>query len=122
VVFRGVGFVWWFVVALPLAAALIVFVAQNTEETTVRWTVWKVRAPLIAVVLVTIFVAIVVAEIFGLVWRHRRRRTLAQRHSLRAAGTAGRAVPAGAPAEVRDDESARPARAGESKDDTTPPN
>jgi uncharacterized integral membrane protein len=119
VVFRGVGFVWWFVVALPLAAALIVFVAQNTEEVTVRWTVWKVRAPLAAVVLVTIFVAMVITEIVGLVWRHRRRRLLAQRESLRTEGLGGQAVRPEAPPEAKAPEPAELAQAGESADDTT---
>lgn len=78
VVVRGVGVVWGFVLALPLAAALIVFVAQNTNDVVVHWTVWKVRSPLAAVVLVTIFAAVVLAEIVGVVWRHRRRRILAR--------------------------------------------
>jgi uncharacterized integral membrane protein len=83
VVVRGVGVVWGFVLALPLAAALIVFVAQNTERVTVHWTVWKIGAPLVVIVLVTMLVAVVLAEIIGLAWRHQRRRMLAQRESLR---------------------------------------
>jgi uncharacterized integral membrane protein len=84
VVVRGTGFVWSFVIGLALAAALIVFIAQNTEQVTVHWTVWRVRSSLAVVVLVTVAVAIVVAELVGLVWRHRRRRVISRRESLRA--------------------------------------
>lgn len=84
VVVRGAGFVWGFVLALPLAAALIVFVAQNTGQVTVRWTVWKVSTSLAAVVLVTIFVAVVLAELIGIVWRGRRRRIAARQEALQA--------------------------------------
>jgi uncharacterized integral membrane protein len=84
VIVRGTGFLWGFVVALPLAAALIVFIAQNTEQVTVHWTVWNVRSSLAVVVLVTIAAAILLAELVGLVWRHRRRRLIARQESLRA--------------------------------------
>jgi uncharacterized integral membrane protein len=84
VVFRGAGFGWGFVLALPLAAALIVFVAQNTGDVVVRWTVWKVHSPLAAVVLVTILAAVVLAEIVGVFWRVQRRRALVRRAQLQA--------------------------------------
>lgn len=70
--------------AIPLAAALIVFVAQNTGDVVVRWTVWKVHAPLAAVVLVAILAAVVLAEIAGVIWRHRRRTLLSRRESALA--------------------------------------
>jgi uncharacterized integral membrane protein len=89
VVVRGTGLFWGFVVALPLAAALIVFIAQNTEQVTVHWTVWKARSSLAVVVLVTVAAAIVLAELVGLVWRHRRRRIIARQESLRAQPAAG---------------------------------
>jgi uncharacterized integral membrane protein len=84
VIVRGTGFLWGFAIALPLAAALIVFIAQNTEQVTVHWTVWRVRSSLAVVVLVTIAAAILLAELVGLVWRHRRRRLIARQESLRA--------------------------------------
>ncbi len=84
VVICGAGIVWWFVLALPLAAALIVFIAQNTEQATVRWTVWKIHAPLVAVILVTIFVTVVLTEILGIIWRRQRRRLLAEREGSQA--------------------------------------
>jgi uncharacterized integral membrane protein len=84
VVVRGAGFLWGFVLAVPLAAALIVFIAQNTQAVTVHWTVWKVRSSLAVVVLVAIAVAVLLAELVGLVWRLRRRRLIARQESLRA--------------------------------------
>jgi uncharacterized integral membrane protein len=84
VVVRGVGFLWGFVLALPLSAALIVFIAQNTQQVTVRWAVWKVHSSLAVVVLVALIAAILIAETVGVVWRYRRRRLLAQQESLQA--------------------------------------
>jgi uncharacterized integral membrane protein len=88
VIVRGVGFLWGFVLALPLAAALIVFIAQNTQQVTVRWTVWTAHSSLAVVVLVAITAAILLAEIVGMVWRYRRRRLLARQESLQAELTA----------------------------------
>ena len=93
VVHRGVGIGWGFVLGLPLAAALIVFVAQNTGDVVVRWTVWKVHSPLAAVVLVAILAAVVLAEMVGVVWRHRRRRILGQRESALADSGPGATAP-----------------------------
>jgi uncharacterized integral membrane protein len=89
VVVRGTGFLWSFVIGLALAAALIVFIAQNTEQVTVHWTVWKARTSLAVVVLVTIAAVVLLAELVGLVWRHRRRRIIARQESLRAQPGAG---------------------------------
>lgn len=96
VIVRGAGFLWGFVLALPLGAALIVFVAQNTEQVTVRWTVWEVSTPLAVAVLVTIFAAVMLAETIGIVWRGRRRRILARQESLRTE-LAERVAPAETP-------------------------
>jgi uncharacterized integral membrane protein len=98
VVVRGTGFFWSFVIGLALAAALIVFIAQNTEQVTVHWTVWKARTSLAVVVLVTIAAVVLLAELVGLVWRHRRRQLIARQESLRAelsGRTAAPEVPAG---------------------------
>lgn len=84
VVVRGTGLLWGFVLGVPLAAALIVFIAQNTQDVTVRWTVWKVHSSLAVVVLVAVIAAVLLAEIVGLVWRVRRRRLLTRQESLRA--------------------------------------
>lgn len=94
---RGTGFFWGFVLGLPLAAALIVFVAQNTQDVTVHWTVWKVHTSLVVVVLVTIFAAVLLAELVGFVWRHRRRRQISRQESMKA--ERGRQEPTPAPKE-----------------------
>ena len=84
VLVRGTGLLWGFVLAVPLAAALIVFIAQNTQQVSVRWTVWRVDTSLAVVVLVTILAAVLLAEIVGIVWRLRRRRLLARHETLQA--------------------------------------
>lgn len=82
VLVRGTGLRWGFVVAVPLAAALIAFIAQNTQKVTVHWLAWKVDTSLAVTVLVTILAAVLLAEIVGVVWRHRRRRLLAHHAAL----------------------------------------
>lgn len=84
VLVRGTGLLWGFVLAVPLAAALIVFIAQNTQQVSVHWTVWRVDTSLAVVVLVTILAAVLLAEIVGVVWRLRRRRLLTRHETLNA--------------------------------------
>lgn len=78
--FVGTGVFWSFVVALLIGAALIVFVAQNTNDVKVKWTVWHVTAPLVVVVLVAMLAAVVLQALAGLVWRRRRRGMMQARH------------------------------------------
>jgi uncharacterized integral membrane protein len=109
VAFRGSGLFWGFVLALPLAAALIVFVAQNTSDVTVHWTVWKVTTPLAVVVLVSIFIAVVLAELVGVIWRLRRRQLLSRQAGAERVAD----VPGAPPVE----DVAAPAATGEGPDD-----
>ncbi len=107
--FRGSGLIWGFVLALPLAAALIVFVAQNTGDVTVHWTVWKVTTPLAVAVLASIFVAVVLAELVGVVWRLRRRQLLSRRASAELVAAAPEVPPV--------EDAAAPAGSGEGSND-----
>jgi uncharacterized integral membrane protein len=119
IVHRGVGVGWGFVLALPLAAALIVFVAQNTGDVDVRWTVWKVHTPLAVVVLVAILAAVVLAEVVGVIWRHRRRRVLGRQQAALEDAEPETPAPLPAPADAGDSTVVAPA--ADEADDATPP-
>jgi uncharacterized integral membrane protein len=66
-----------------LAVAVIILAAQNTASTTISFLGWEFSTPLIVVILGTLLVGVIFDEIFGLVYRARRRRTLAERDQLK---------------------------------------
>jgi uncharacterized integral membrane protein len=82
-VFLGTGFFWGLVLGLILATAVVVLAAQNTADTTVRFLGWEFSMPLIGVILGSLLVGVVLAEIGGLAYRRRRRRILNEREELR---------------------------------------
>lgn len=58
-----------------LAAGLLAFVFQNTEDTEVTWLLFEFRQPLWILLLVTAAVALAIAELLGAARRRRRRRS-----------------------------------------------
>ncbi len=62
------------VVGMVVGAALALFVAQNTDSTTVTWLVWDTRQPLWVVLLVTAAATLVAAELIGSARRRRKRK------------------------------------------------
>jgi uncharacterized integral membrane protein len=79
---RGLG-VWTSVAnAVLTAAAFLVFVAQNTEDSNVEWTVWSVGVPLAAIVFGAMLLGSVLTLAIGAIWRLRRRRRLREREEL----------------------------------------
>ena len=86
---RATG-VWTSVaVALLAATAFLVFVAQNTDQVDVEWTVWSVRVSLAAVVFGAMLLGALLALAIGAIWRlrrHRRRREREELHRLRGGG------------------------------------
>ena len=58
-----------------LAAALVGFVFQNTEDTQVKWLVFEFEQPLWVVLLITAMVTLVVTELLGAARRRRKRKT-----------------------------------------------
>ncbi|HET7044987.1 MAG TPA: hypothetical protein VFI37_09075 [Gaiellaceae bacterium] len=86
---RGIG-VWTSVaIALLAAAAFLVFVAQNTEDSNVEWTVWSVGVPLAAIVFGAMLLGSVLTLAVGAIWRLRRRRRLRERQELHRLRTGG---------------------------------
>lgn len=82
-VFVGTGLLWGLVVGVLLAVALVILAAQNTGSTTIAFLGWEFSRPLIVVILGTLLVAVVFDELFGMVYRSRRRRALGDRDQLR---------------------------------------
>ena len=82
-VFVGTGLFWGLIVGMVLALAVVILAAQNTDRITVSFLGWDFSTPLIVLVLGALLVGVVVDELFGLVYRKRRRRSLRERDELR---------------------------------------
>lgn len=74
---------WPFVIGVVLVAALVVFVAQNSQHVEFQWLWVHFDASLAVMLLVTALVASGVTALAGLVWRTR------QRHAAKARRAAG---------------------------------
>lgn len=86
---RGIGVWTSVVVAVLAAAAFLVFVAQNTDDADVEWTVWAVGVPVAALVFGAMLLGSVLTLALGAIWRlrrHRRRREREELHRLRGGG------------------------------------
>jgi uncharacterized integral membrane protein len=81
-VFVGTGMFWGLIVGIIPALAVIILAAQNTGTITVSFLGWDFSTPLIVLILGALLVGVVVAELFGLVYRKHRRRTLKERDEL----------------------------------------
>jgi uncharacterized integral membrane protein len=82
-VFVGTGLFWGLIVGITLAVAVVILVAQNTDAVTIAFLGWDFSTSLIVVILGSILIGIVLDELFGLVYRKRRRRTLRDRDELK---------------------------------------
>lgn len=81
--FVGTGLFWGLVVGILLAIAVVILAAQNTGSTTIAFLGWKFSTPVIVLILWTLIVGVVFDELFGLVYRARRRRILRDRDQLK---------------------------------------
>jgi uncharacterized integral membrane protein len=81
-VFVGTGLFWGLIVGIVLAVAVVILAAQNTGTIDVSFLGWDFSTPLIVLVLGALLIGVVVDELFGLVYRKRRRRTLRERDEL----------------------------------------
>lgn len=61
------------VVAAIVVAALVVFVAQNTDDVKVTWLFFDGTGPLWIVIVVAAVAGALLSEVLGLLWRRRRR-------------------------------------------------
>jgi uncharacterized integral membrane protein len=81
-VFVGTGLFWGLIVGVVLAAAVVILAAQNTDTSTISFLAWELSTPLIVLILGSLLTGIILDELFGLVYRKRRRRTLRDRDEL----------------------------------------
>ncbi|MCB2222739.1 MAG: DUF1049 domain-containing protein [Actinobacteria bacterium] len=82
-VFVGTGVFWGLAIAVLLTVAVIILAAQNTQQITLEFLSFEIDTPLIVVLLVALLIGVVLDEIFGWVYRARRRRTLTDREELK---------------------------------------
>lgn len=82
-VFVGTGLFWGLVIGVVLAVAVIVLAAQNTERAAIAFLGWGFSTPLIVVILASLVAGVIFDELFGLVYRVRRRKTLNERDQLK---------------------------------------
>lgn len=81
-VFVGTGMFWGLIVGVLLAVSAIILAAQNTGSVSVSFLGWEFTTPLIALLLLALLVGLVLDELFGLVYRARRRRVMSDREQL----------------------------------------
>ena len=82
-VFVGTGLFWGLIVGIILAVGAVILAAQNTRLGTVSFLGWDFSTPLIVLILGSMLIGVVLDELFGLVYRKRRRRTLRDRDELK---------------------------------------
>lgn len=82
-VFAGTGLFWSLVIGGLLAVIVIILAAQNTQEVTVKFLPFEIGTPLIVVLLASLLVGVILAEIAGWAYRARRRRTLTEKEELK---------------------------------------
>lgn len=92
-VYSGTGLYWGFLAVLIVMAALVILAAQNTLPVAFTFLVWKLEYPLVAILLAAIAGTVILDEAVGFVWRHRRRRVLAERHELKELRAKAAAMP-----------------------------
>lgn len=81
-VFVGTGLFWGLITGVVLAIGVLILAAQNTASITVTFMAWDLSTPLIVLILGAILIGVVFAELFGLFYRSRRRRTQRDRDHL----------------------------------------
>jgi uncharacterized integral membrane protein len=81
-VFVGTGLFWGLIIGVVLATAVVILAAQNTDTSTISFLAWDLSTPLVVLILGALLTGIVLDELFGLVYRKRRRRTLRDRDEL----------------------------------------
>ena len=104
----GAGWSATLVIGIVLTLLVIVLAVQNTEDAHLEFLGWDTNTPLVAILLAAALIGIVFDEIAGLLWRHRRRRQLAESRELaaRRAAVAGEPEPAPEVADSADEASA----------------
>lgn len=82
-VFVGTGFFWGLVFGVLITVMVIIFAAQNTASTEVRFLGWEFATPIIVLILGSVLAGIIIDEVAGLIYRRRKRRILNEREELK---------------------------------------
>lgn len=82
-VFVGTGLFWGLIFGVVLTLGVVILAAQNTSRIDISFLGWDFSTPLIVVVLGALLIGVVLDELFGLVYRLRRRKALSDRDQLR---------------------------------------
>jgi len=81
-VFVGTGLFWGLIIGVALAIGVLILAAQNTASITVTFMAWDFSTPLIVLILGAILIGVVFAELVGVFYRTKRRRTQRDRDHL----------------------------------------
>lgn len=81
---QGAGWSTTLILGVVLMILVIVLAVQNTESTHFQFLGWDANSPLLVLLLISALIGVVFDEIAGLLWRHRRRRQIAEREELLA--------------------------------------
>lgn len=79
----GSGVAWGAVIILLGLALVVVFAIQNTDPVPVEFMWLDGEYPLALVILITVAVVVLLVELFGMFYRRRRRKRLAERQELK---------------------------------------
>jgi uncharacterized integral membrane protein len=74
---EGAGITGGLILLLIIGFALVVLVAQNTEEVRFEFLGWDAEVPLVVLLLAVAFATLLLDQIVGWIWRRRRRRVRA---------------------------------------------
>jgi uncharacterized integral membrane protein len=80
---RGAGVAAGAVALVVAAVLIVVVVAQNGERVEFEFLAWDADVSLALLVLIAAVVALVIDQVVGMVWRHRRRRARAMASEMR---------------------------------------
>ena len=80
----GSGVAWGAVVLLLGLALVVIFAIQNTDPVPVEFLWLDGEYPLALVILITVAVVVLIAQLFGIAYRRRRRKRLAERQELKS--------------------------------------
>jgi uncharacterized integral membrane protein len=80
--YRGTGIYPSVVAGIVVGLALLLFLAQNTDDVSLQWAFWDTTASLSVVVLGAFMLGVAFAVLVGTVWRWRRRRRLREADEL----------------------------------------
>jgi len=79
----GSGVAWGAVLIFLALALLVIFAIQNTNPVQVEFLWLDGEYPLALVILITVAVVVLLVELFGLLYRRRRRKRVAERQELK---------------------------------------